>query len=39
MANSSMFASTMYGLLDSGSNTRHKKVRIGETNHKHNTQC
>ena len=38
MANSSMFAPTMYGLLHSESNTRHKKVRVGETNNRHNTQ-
>ena len=39
MANSSMFAPTMYGLLDSESNTRHKKVQIGETSNKRSTQC
>ena len=39
MANSLVFAPTMYGLLHSGSNTRHKKVRVGETNNKRSTQC
>ena len=39
MANSSVFAPTMYGLLHSGSNTRHKIVRVGETNNKRSTQC
>ena len=39
MANSSVFAPAMYGLLHSGSNTRHKNVRVGETNNKRSTQC
>ena len=39
MGNSSMFAPTMYGLLHSGSDTGHKKVRVGETNNERSNRC
>ena len=39
MANSSMFAPTMYGLLHIGSNTRHKRVLVGNQQQAQHPMC